>query len=481
MVAIRVPAPELPADMLFHSFGFFLFFWIVFAVYWSLPQLRSRNGWLVLASCFFYGTWNPWLVSLILFTAAVDYVVARRLMTTEAPTMRRALLALSVCVTLSLLVFFKYANFLAASAVFGLNLAGAHLKSPLWDIVLPLGISFYTFETISYVVDVYRRRIPAARSILDYALYILFFPHLIAGPIVRPGFFLPQVQRMKRFDWARLQLGVQIFLRGLFKKAVLADHLVAIVDPVFAAPASYSTGTIWLAVPCYAVQVYCDFSGYSDMAVGTAHAFGFKLPVNFNLPYFSESVSEFWRRWHITLSSWLRDYVYIPLGGSRGSRVRTYANLIFTLTICGLWHGAAWNYVVFGLYHGVILSLERALPLPPALARWPFRPLRIAWTFLLLCAGLVIFRSPKITDAWLILQKAVRAVDGQTLPPELIRIAFVILALVFAGHLFGSLRKPHRWFARIPPVVMGIGMALFFLLIQLLMPAESAPFVYFQF
>ncbi len=467
--------------MLFHSFDFFVFFWIVFEVYWSLPQLRLRNGWLVVASCVFYGTWNPWLVSLILFTAAVDYVVARRLMTTESPAMRRALLALSIGVTLSLLVFFKYANFLAASAVAGLNLAGANLKSPLWDIVLPLGISFYTFETISYVVDVYRRRIPAARSILDYALYILFFPHLIAGPIVRPGFFLPQVQRMKRFDWARLQLGVQIFLRGLFKKAVLADHLAAIVDPVFAAPTSYSTGTIWLAVPCYAVQAYCDFSGYSDMAVGTAHAFGFKLPLNFNLPYFSESVSEFWRRWHITLSSWLRDYVYIPLGGSRGSRVRTYANLIFTLTICGLWHGAAWNYVVFGLYHGVILSLERALPLPRALARWPFRPLRIAWTFLLLCAGLVIFRSPRISDAWLILQKAVSAADGQTLPPELIQIAFVILALVFAGHLFGSLRHANRWLERIPPVAMGIGMALFFLLIQLLMPAESAPFVYFQF
>ncbi len=210
-------------------------------------------------------------------------------------------------------------------------------------------------------------------------------------------------------------------------------------------------------------------------------AFGFKLPVNFNLPYFSESVSEFWRRWHITLSSWLRDYVYIPLGGSRGGRVRTYANLIFTLTICGLWHGAAWNYVVFGLYHGVILSLERALPLPPVLARWPFRPLRIAWTFLLLCAGLVVFRAPRIADAWLIMQRAVSGVEGQTLPPELIRIAFVILALVFAGHLFGSLRHTSRWLERIPPVAMGIGLAVWFLLIQLLMPAESTPFVYFQF
>ncbi len=467
--------------MLFHSFGFFVFFWIVFAGYWTLKDHRRRNGWLVVASCVFYGTWNPWLVSLILFTAAVDYVVALRLMTTQSPAMRRALLALSIGVSLSLLIFFKYARFLADSAVFGLNLAGAHRESPMWEIILPLGISFYTFETISYVVDVYRGRVEAARNPLDYALYIMFFPHLIAGPIVRPGFFLPQARRPKHFNWARLQLGLQFFLRGLFKKAVLADHLAAIVDPVFAAPSAYSAGMIWLAVPCYAAQAYCDFSGYSDMAVGTAHAFGFKLPVNFNLPYFATSVSEFWRRWHITLSSWLRDYLYIPLGGSRVSRARTYFNLIFTLAICGLWHGAAWHYVIFGLYHGVILSLERAFPLPTAFAGWSFRPLRIAWTFLLLCVGLVIFRAPAITDAWLILQRAAGAVDGQSLPAGLITMGFVILAAVFAGHLIGSLGRPYRWLERIPPVAMGIGLAGWFLLIQLLMPEDSVPFVYFQF
>lgn len=467
--------------MIFHSFDFFVFFWIVFAVYWSLPQLRLRNGWLVAASCVFYGTWNPWLIALILFTAAVDYVIALRLMTTESPSQRRALLVFSIGVSLSLLVFFKYARFLADSAVWGLNLVGAQLKSPTWEVILPLGISFYTFETISYVVDVYRRRVVATRNILDYALYILFFPHLIAGPIVRPGFFLPQTQRVKRFHWARLQLGAQLFLRGLFKKAVLADHLAAIVDPVYASPASYSTGMIWLAVPCHVAQIYCDFSGYSDMAIGTAHAFGFKLPVNFNLPYLAESVSEFWRRWHITLTTWLRDYIYRPLGRSRFSRRRIYLNLILTFLICGLWHGAAWNFVLFGLYHGVVLSLEHAFRLPPAFFGWRLRPLRIAKTLLLLCVGDVFFRAHSISDAWLMLQKAVTAVDGQRLPPELITIGFLILAAVFAGHLFGSLRLGHRWLERIPPVAMGIGLAVWFLLIQLLMPAESTPFVYFRF
>ncbi|HSI11037.1 MAG TPA: MBOAT family O-acyltransferase [Chthoniobacter sp.] len=467
--------------MLFHSFAFFLFFLVTFAGYWALKDPRQRKGWLVIASCVFYGTWNPWLVFLILFTAAVDYLVALRLMTTESPSTRRALLALSISISLTLLVFFKYARFLASSTIFGLNLFGAHLPSPTWEIVLPLGISFYTFETISYVVDVYRRRVAAATNILDYALYILFFPHLIAGPIIRPSFFLPQTQTAKHFDWARLQLGAQYFLRGLFKKAVLADHLAAIVDPVFAAPATYSTSMIWLAVPCYAVQVYCDFSGYSDMAVGAAHAFGYKLPINFNLPYFSESVGEFWRRWHITLSTWLRDYVYIPLGGSRGSSARTYGNLILTLVICGLWHGAAWNFVVFGLYHGVILSLERALPLPAVLARRSLLPLRIAWTFLLLCAGLVIFRAHALSDAWLMWRRAVSTSEGQHLPQELVALGLVALALVFAGHLFGHFGDAKRWLERIPPAAMGFGMAGVFLLIMFLMPQDSAPFTYFQF
>jgi alginate O-acetyltransferase complex protein AlgI len=215
--------------------------------------------------------------------------------------------------------------------------------------------------------------------------------------------------------------------------------------------------------------------------VGAAHAFGYKLPVNFNLPYFSESVGEFWRRWHITLSTWLRDYVYIPLGGSRGTTARTYGNLILTLVICGLWHGAAWNFVLFGLYHGVILSLERALPLPAALARRSFLPLRIAWTFLLLCAGLVIFRAHALADAWLIWRKALSASEGERLPQELIVLGLLSMGLIFVGHLFGSFGDARRWLERIPPLAMGVGMAAVFLLIMVLMPQDSAPFTYFQF
>jgi alginate O-acetyltransferase complex protein AlgI len=238
---------------------------------------------------------------------------------------------------------------------------------------------------------------------------------------------------------------------------------------------------LWLAVPCYAAQIYCDFSGYTDMALGAAHAFGFKLPQNFNRPYFADSIGEFWRRWHITLSSWLRDYIYIPLGGSRGSPVRTYRNIVLTFTLCGLWHGAAWQYVIFGLYHGILLSIERAFPLPAAFNAPFFHPLKVARTFLLLLIGVVIFRAHAISDAWLILQHMARPVSGNALSPDLVYLGLVVLVVVFAGHALGTVRSLPRLARRIHPVAMGVALACFFLLIQMLIPAESAAFVYFQF
>jgi alginate O-acetyltransferase complex protein AlgI len=468
--------------MLFHSFEFLVFFCVVFAVFWTLRNHRTRMGWLLIASCVFYGSWNPWLVGLILFTAGVDYVIARRLMEEQAPRRRRVLLILSIGMSIGLLAYFKYAVFLAENAVLGLNALGGDFARPMWSIVLPLGISFYTFETISYVVDVYRRRIPAARNVLDYALYIMFFPHLIAGPIVRPGYLLRQIRRARCFNWARLQLGAQFFLRGLFKKAVLADHLAAVVDPVFKDPAAYSSGTLWLATVCYAAQIYCDFSGYTDMAIGTAHAFGFRLPRNFNLPYFASSIADFWRRWHITLATWMRDYVYIPLGGSRISPARTYFNIIVTFALCGLWHGAAWQFLVFGLYHGVLLSLERALPLSRRFDAPVFQPLKIARTFVLLCIGLVIFRAHALPEGFVMLGRMLSPASGEVLSAHLVALGTAIVAVVFAGHLVGTFLPRSATIARrAPPALVGFALASFFLLIQLLMPAKSAIFVYFQF
>ena len=309
--------------MLFHSYPFFVLFAVTFLVYWTLQSHRIRMIWLLGASIAFYARWNPWLVSLVLFTAAVDYKVAHLIEGAKTPRRRRAFLIAGVAVPLGILAYFKYTNFLLDIAWTSLDWFGLQSDHPAISIILPLGISFYTFETISYVVDVYRGRVRAERNIIDYALFLMFFPHLIAGPIVRPGYFLPQTRRLKRFDWSRTYLGARLFVLGLVKKAVIADQMALVVDPIFAHPAAYSTSANWAAVICYSIQIYCDFSGYSDMAIGTAHALGFKLPRNFNMPYFASSPAEFWRRWHISLSTWLRDYLYIPLGGNRGGRAET--------------------------------------------------------------------------------------------------------------------------------------------------------------
>jgi alginate O-acetyltransferase complex protein AlgI len=306
--------------MLFHSFPFLLFFAVVFAVYWSLPRHHWRMRWLLVASCVFYMNWNPWFLLLIASSSSIDYIVGLALEKIASPHYRRLLVGLSIAGNLSFLFYFKYANFFISSAQGLLASCGISFPCPVLSVVLPLGISFYTFEAISYVVDVYRGRIRAVRNPADYALYILFFPHLIAGPIVRPGHFLAQLGRAKHWNWDRMQIGVQLFLIGAFKKAVLADRLAAAVDPVFAEPGKWSTASVWLAVFAYAAQIYCDFSGYSDMAIGLAHLLGFKLPTNFRSPYLAAGLGDFWRRWHISLSSWVRDYLYIPLGGSRGGR-----------------------------------------------------------------------------------------------------------------------------------------------------------------
>jgi alginate O-acetyltransferase complex protein AlgI len=467
--------------MLFHSFAFFAFFCVAFSGYWLIRRHEHRMRWLVVASIVFYAAWNPWFVLLIAFTAGADYFFALRIEGAANQRQRRFWLVASLVISLSLLAFFKYATFLLGATTGLLGIFGLHVVPPVLHIVLPLGISFYTFETISYVVDVYRRKIPAERNPLHYALYIMFFPHLIAGPIVRPAQFLPQVRAIKHFDWPRLQLGVQIFLRGLLKKAVFADRLALIVDPIFQSPASYSSATLWFGAGGYAVQAYCDFSGYTDMALGAAHAFGFKLPQNFNRPYLSASISEFWRRWHITLSSWVRDYLYIPMGGSRGAKWKTYRNLIVTMTALGLWHGAGWTYVVFGLYHGILLSVERAFPMPEWTKRGLPRIARVGGTLGLLCVGLVIFRSSSLTSASLMLARMFHPLAGAGLSAETLLIALAIIGCIAIAHLLGNLRIVRRLETLVPAPVLGAAMAVQFLLIQLLIPEDGKPFIYFQF
>jgi alginate O-acetyltransferase complex protein AlgI len=528
--------------LFFHRFNFMVFFAVVFALYWSLPglvrwwtQWRQRRHnpspdplppldtaakshnlqmyWLVIASCIFYMSYNPWLILLILFSASVDYCVALHLPKVTIPWRRKFWLCFSITINLSLLAFYKYANFLLyqvfdvlgfvglEGALTGLPMeAGKMVKATFpegakvfhtgfLEIALPLGISFYTFETISYIVDVYLGRIQPVKSLRDYALYIMFFPHLMAGPIVRPREFLPQVNQRKRFDWDRFQLGLQYFLIGLFKKAVIADTVGAVVDVVFADPAGlatkeqlgYSTGAIWFAVLCYAVQIYCDFSGYSDMGIGLAHMLGFKLPFNFDMPYFSLNITEFWRRWHISLSSWLRDYLYIPLGGNRYGTWLTYRNLILTMFLGGLWHGANWTFVVWGLYHGLLLSLHRAVPLPKWVGQTWCKPFSAAFTFVLVCVGWVFFRAQSFTTAGIVLQRMFWPTPGMPINEMQWVLCSFLMGLVLLAHLagtFGNLKSLER---RLPAPALGAYFATVILLAMVLTPVDSRGFIYFQF
>jgi alginate O-acetyltransferase complex protein AlgI len=467
--------------MLFPTFQFLVFFLVVFPIYWKIGRHRLRLGWLFLASCVFYMSFQPWLILLILFSASVDYFAAQAIETSGSSRRRRLLLIGSISINLGLLAFFKYVNFFLTSAEGFLALFKIEWTHTPLDLALPLGISFYTFETISYVVDVYRGRAKAVRDPLDYALFIMFFPHLVAGPIVRPRDFLPQFQREKRFSWNRMYLALRLFLLGFFKKAVIADRLAEVVDPVFKAPGEYGSTALWLAVLAYTIQIYCDFSGYSDMAIGIAHAFGFKLPLNFNHPYISANPAEFWRRWHISLSSWLRDYLYVPLGGNRKGLSRTYANLIVVMLLGGLWHGASWTFVAWGLFHGGWLALHRAIPLPKRLQTPALRPLCMAVTFLLVAVGWVFFRAQTLSDAGLILSRMAVPVAGVVFRSDTIALVLLCLGLTFLGGWFGTKVNFLRAEKRVPAPIMGAALAAFLILALLLFPENGKAFIYFQF
>jgi alginate O-acetyltransferase complex protein AlgI len=464
--------------MLFNTAKFLFFFIVVWVVYWQIRQHRLRLIWLTAASVFFYMSAKPVYILLILGSTSIDYFVSLQLERTANQRTRQWLLALSVSANLSILGFFKYALFFTNT--FGLTptLTSWGVKLPGVEL-LPLGISFYTFEAISYIVDVYYGRIRAVRNPLDYAVYILFFPHLVAGPIVRPHDFLPQLDRPKWLDWVRVQAGVRLFMIGLFKKAVIADQIALIIDPVYKNPEQYNSGALWLAMLGYAMQIYCDFSGYTDMALGIAHTFGFKLPNNFNAPYLASSPADFWRRWHISLSRWLRDYLYISLGGNRLGPTRTMVNLFLTMLLGGLWHGANWTFIVWGAYHGLLLALQRLIPNSwnhPAL-----RPFTIMLTFLLVCIGWVFFRAQTLSEAYTILRGLVIPTSGQGLTSDQQLIVLAGLAAVFTGHLLGQYRWRPRSAFNVPAPIAGLAIAGLLLLALLLMPSDGKVFIYFQF
>lgn len=347
--------------MLFNSLDFLVFFILVFAIYWSVPaknkQLRSAV--ILVASYFFYGYWDWRFLGLIALSTLVDFVSAQKISKTKSKKRRQWWLALSVTTNLGLLGFFKYFNFFAESFAGMLMHAGINVSYSTLNIILPIGISFYTFQTLSYTIDVYRQKISPTQNLLHFAAFVAFFPQLVAGPIERAADLLPQFSSQKKFDYSRAVYGGMLMIYGFFKKVAIADNLSAWVDPVFENPDAFYNWEVFGAFVAFGIQIYTDFSGYSDIAIGLAAVFGFNLSTNFKTPYFSDSIRTFWTRWHITLYSWFRDYVFIPLGGSRAGASRRSLNLFLTFALSGLWHGAGLNYVLFGIIHGSLYSVEK--------------------------------------------------------------------------------------------------------------------------
>ncbi|WP_188548573.1 MBOAT family O-acyltransferase [Hymenobacter qilianensis] len=470
--------------MLFNSFEFLVFFVVVTTLYYILPH--RHRWWLLLgASCGFYMAFIPAYILILFFTILIDYVAGIQIAKATGPR-RKQFLILSLIANLGVLAIFKYYNFFLDNV--GALLDSLHVTQyelPYLGIILPIGLSFHTFQAMSYTIEVYRGNFPAERHLGLYSLYVMFYPQLVAGPIERPQNVLPQFHEEKHFDFNEVVMGLQRILWGLFKKVVVGDVLAGYVNSVYNNYEMHSGWSLLLATYAFAIQIYCDFSGYSDIALGSAQVMGFKLMENFRLPYFAKSVTEFWRRWHISLSTWLRDYLYISLGGSRLGKIFTYRNLMLTMLLGGLWHGASWNFVIWGFLNGLYLSVEKLLgvrvgePLS-----WPVKLLRVLLTFHLICLTWVFFRATTFEQAWYVvthvtevLHTAPPALDLEKLGTFMPRVA-VLLLLEYAflrRHDFHLLAPTNGW---AKPLAVSLGLVVVLLCFGV---SSGGQFIYFQF
>ena len=402
--------------MLLNSLDFLVFFPIVCLLYFAIPQ-KVKIPWLLLTSYYFYACWNPQTALLLAASTVTTYLAGRAVERLEGKGRRRAVLLLCLALNIGILIYFKYTNFMLRAMERGLGFLGVQFTAPELDIMLPVGISFYTFQVVGYLIDVYRGKLPAERDLCRYALFVSFFPHILSGPIDRSDGLLWQLQGRcvdqglgtGRFSYERVRSGLLLFGWGCFQKMVLSDRLAILVGLVFDQPGEYSGYAVWLASLCYTLQIYADFTGYSNMALGAAEVLGFRLRENFRQPYFATSIADFWRCWHVSLSSWLRDYVYIPLGGSRCSKARKYMNVMVTFLVSGIWHGANWTYILWGLLHGfyqVVGGLTAGLRgrLIKALgintACFSYTLFQRCVTFSLVSFAWIFFRASGIRAAW---------------------------------------------------------------------------------
>jgi alginate O-acetyltransferase complex protein AlgI len=464
--------------MLFNSFVFLLAFLpITYVVFWTLPSAKSRYVWLTITGYVFYGYWDPRFCLLMAFSTAVSFTAGLGFLRWTDPRHRRLLLVIPITVDLLILGFFKYANFVFGSVGKLLNWAGAGVSIPHWHIILPIGISFYTFHTITYIVDSYRGVIKPTRNLFEFSAYVSLFSQLVAGPIVRFRQIEEDLERLGQADRVRwLGLGISFFVVGLLEKVVIADTLAFFIDPALAQYKLLSTGGAWLAMIGYSFQLYFDFAGYSDMAIGLGYMFGLRIPINFNSPYKALDPSDFWRRWHISLSSCLRDYVYIPLGGNRHGEWNAYRNLFLTMLIGGLWHGANWTFVVWGAYHGILLAAYRRFGLVWDRLPRLFRQLAM---FLLALFGWVLFRSTSFGMAAHLFATMFTLTQGASVEGSIGYLSVLVLAAMWAmvGPNAQEIHAqwaptPRRWIA----LAAAAGASL-----AVMLGSGSSPFLYFQF
>jgi alginate O-acetyltransferase complex protein AlgI len=477
--------------MTFNSIPYFCFLPLVFFLYWLLQNkdLRWQNCFLLLASYVFYGWWDWRYLSLVLLSTVVDFSIGLWLQKEAIEQKRRKILLISLFLNLGLLFFFKYFGFFGDSFAYLMQRFGWQVDDFTLKIILPVGISFYTFQNLSYTIDVYRKKINATHDFWAFAAFVTFFPQLVAGPIERAAALLPQFLQKRTFDAAFASSGCRLILWGLLKKVVLADNFEQIVQQVYSRPLDQNAWTVLLGTVCFAIQIYGDFSGYSDIARGSARLFGFDLMQNFRIPYFSTSLRAFWQRWHVSLSGWFRDYVYVPLGGNRGSKNNLMRNTLATFALSGLWHGANWTFLLWGVWHGVMLVIETLLGLSKnerAKSSYLLQIVAHLWVLSVVLIGWIFFRANNMSDLWVLLSNLGHFSGGlmdlaMVFSPLKFAALFAVTALVFVIEkqsdgtpelLFSTLKMPLRWIIYLSLVSV----------ILLLGAFDAAPtFIYFQF
>jgi alginate O-acetyltransferase complex protein AlgI len=470
--------------MLFNSIEFAVFLPVVLTLYWLSP-FRVQNVLLLVASYLFYAAWDWRFLSLLIFQSLVDYVAGLGIGGSEDERVRKRYLVGAISINLLVLGVFKYYGFFVDSALDVFRWMGFEPNPPLLEVLLPIGISFYTFQSITYSFDVYRRRLPPTRNLLNYAVFVAYFPHMVAGPIQKANHLLPQIERPRALpDASRIRSGLFLVLMGLFKKVAIADSVAVVANETFSATSSASSVALLVGALAFALQIYGDFAGYSDIARGVSRLFGIELTRNFEQPYLSRNITEFWRTWHISLSSWLHDYLYVPLGGNKRGKLATYRNLLITMLLGGLWHGASWTFVIWGGLHGLCLATHRALGghadrgRPPT-PRWRDVP-RVIATFGVVSLLWVFFRAATLTQAIDYLQGLFSFAPGPVDLDHVVLVAFGAVML-FILDLGQRISGHHSVVLRWSPALRGATCAVLFLAVVMWSGGVAQPFIYFQF